>query len=106
MRVVHNADWFNLCLRGSWDKQSATVACRNLGYPDALEATTYPLPSGGGGGGEEGCLFDMKDIVCRGDEYTLASCMYQDVGAVGSSEEIDLQLVGMTCQKKGTLDIF
>ena len=55
-----------------WGMEEAEVACRQLGYPGAVQAT----PGGRFGAGTGPIVLD--DVTCTGLESDLTSCRYID----------------------------
>ena len=73
VEIFANGYWGTVC-DDSWDLVDASVACRQLGFSEALEATTGARF--GRGSGE--ILLD--DVACTGCDTTLVGCTHRGIG--------------------------
>ena len=74
MEVYHNGQWGTIC-DDKWDINVARVACRQLGYRNALKALQgRQIPSGSG-------KIWLDEVDCSGSEQNLSSCSHPDWGA-------------------------
>lgn len=92
LEIFLNDQWGTICDKG-WSLQDATVACKQLGFPGALNATHGAFY--GVGDGE----IWLDEIRCTGNELSLLACRrgmsnvhkcshYQDAGVVCLSKPI------------------
>ena len=77
-----------------WGMEEAEVACRQLGFPGAIRAT-----SGGWFGSGTGPIL-LDDVVCTGHEAQLTSCRYTDGSRHNCNHNED---AGVVCQNNSTL---
>ena len=62
MEVFYTGAWRGICDDG-WDLSDAKVVCRQLGFPDAVEATSYNLMGNR--------LAQLTNVQCIGSEEHL-----------------------------------
>lgn len=74
---------------------TASVACRQLGYPAAISFGNYF-------GNGKGKIW-LDDVVCQGNEKFLANCSHRDWNLHGCSHTED---VGVICQEGTLLSFF
>jgi deleted-in-malignant-brain-tumors protein 1 len=73
LEVFHNGRWGTIC-DDHWGMNDARVACRQLGYSDAVKALrAYEVPAGSG-------QIWLDNVACAGDEQILASCSHRGWG--------------------------
>ena len=92
LEIFLNGEWGTVC-DDSWDIEDAQVACRQLGFPVAIEATR--MASFGIGSGP----IHLDDVACTGHENDLLSCRHGGVGThnCGHSED-----AGVICGTAGS----
>ena len=74
VEVFHNGQWGTICDYG-WDIRDARVVCRQLGYPDAVDALqgkSVPYIYGR--------EMWLDDVACTGSETSLANCFHRGWG--------------------------
>ncbi|XP_071504913.1 neurotrypsin-like [Diadema antillarum] len=114
VEVYHNFQWATVC-DDNWDLQDAHVVCRQLGFPEALTATTRAFFG-------EGDLSQaiVTSMSCLGSENELRECSYsdnpyllcghyEDAGVVcsdGIDVEGELRLAGGSTPREGRLEIY
>ena len=91
LEVFLNDEWGTVC-DDSWDLEDALVACRQLGFPEATEAT-----SGGSFGNGTGPIL-LDDVMCTGLENNLESCQHAGIGAHNCTHSND---AGIVCLSSG-----
>ena len=84
VEVWYNDQWASICREG-WDLHDAHIACRQLGFEQATDATSADLYGSGNN------TLWLKDVDCVGDETSLQSCNYS-VSSDGCTQE-----AGVTC---------
>ena len=91
VEVYYNGAWGTVC-DDSWDINDARVVCRQLGFPDALDA--YHSAHYGQGTGP----IWLDDVNCLGDEPSLFSCSHWGVGNhnCGHGEDAGVQCASAT----------
>ena len=92
MEIFYNGLWGGICADG-WDLNDAKVVCRQLGFPDAVEATNGTWMGNGLG------FAQLTNVQCNGsEEHLCGECPY-------SEREMDKNCshgeAGVVCQ--GTL---
>ncbi|XP_028399560.1 scavenger receptor cysteine-rich type 1 protein M130-like [Dendronephthya gigantea] len=93
VEVLHNGRWGTICDDG-WDIRDARVACRQLGYPDAVRALNRDqVPSGSG-------QIWLDGVACTGKEQNMARCLHRGWGVNGCFHAQD---VGVECSTTGSL---
>eukprot|EP00118_Oscarella_pearsei_P010004 m.59252 g.59252 ORF g.59252 m.59252 type:complete len:1571 (+) comp34878_c0_seq2:55-4767(+) len=73
VEVFHAGVWGTVC-DDDWNMNDAAVVCRQLGYPEALEAFSLAQFGQGSGG------IWMDNVHCGGRESSLASCLFNGWG--------------------------
>ena len=74
VEVFYEGQWGTVC-DDLWDFQDAAVACRQLGFPGAVRATTAAAEFTIGDG-----PIVLDDLECIGDERTLGECTHRGWG--------------------------
>ncbi|XP_071486157.1 CD5 antigen-like [Diadema antillarum] len=114
VEVYHNSQWATVC-DDSWDLQDAHVVCRQLGFPEALTATTHAFFGRG-----DSSQAIITPISCLGSESELLECSYsedlisfcghyEDAGVLcsdGIDVEGDLRLAGGSTPRQGRVEIY
>ena len=90
MEVFQNKLWGTVC-GSSWSLAEATVVCKSLGYPGALEAKHSAFFGKGKG------MIWLDQVRCSGDETVLTKCLHNNVTTSDHSDD-----VGVVC-KEGTV---
>ncbi|XP_028407342.1 deleted in malignant brain tumors 1 protein-like [Dendronephthya gigantea] len=73
VEVFYHGQWGTICEDG-WDLRDARVACRQLGYQDALRALqSREVPSGSG-------QIWLSYVSCTGNEQNITSCSHRGWG--------------------------
>ena len=73
VEIFHDNMWGTVCDDG-WDLQDATVVCRQLGYPSALEAVAFATFGQGSG------PIWLDEVDCLGTETNLTQCDHEGFG--------------------------
>ena len=93
VEVLYNGQWGTICTHG-WDVEDARVACRQLGYPDAVRALpSFEVPSGSG-------RVWLEEVACTGKEQNINICAHPGWGN-GNCEH--LEYAGVECNTTGKL---
>ena len=74
VEIFYEGQWGTVC-DDLWDFQDAAVACRQLGFPGAVRATTAAAEFTIGDG-----PIVLDDLECTGDERTLGECTHRGWG--------------------------
>ena len=74
VEVFYEGQWGTVC-DDLWGFQDAAVACRQLGFPGAVRATTAAAEFTIGDG-----PIVLDDLECNGDERTLGECTHRGWG--------------------------
>ena len=91
VEVFYNGEWGTICDDG-WDIRDARVACRQLGYPDAVRFLPGSQYSSG-----SGCIW-LAHIACTGKEQNLANCSHTGWGIHNCRHSKDS---GVECTRTG-----
>ena len=91
VEVNYNGEWGTVCDDG-WDDTDAGVVCRQLGFGSSGTA----IGSAGFGRGSGMILLD--NILCTGNESTLASCGHLGVNFTRSCSHTEV--AGVSCSGK------
>ena len=76
VELFYKGQWGTICKKG-WDSDDARVACRQLGYFDAMPVSYwFRVPRGTG-------QIWLKNVDCTGNEQSLAHCFHYDWGKTG-----------------------
>ncbi len=89
VQTFFNSKWGSVC-RHEWDFNDARVACRQLGFADALRAVTNPDY----GDAEEVEEYFLDDVKCSGNEPGLQYC---DSSGFGSQDCAIYEVAGVIC---------
>ncbi|XP_028399341.1 deleted in malignant brain tumors 1 protein-like [Dendronephthya gigantea] len=92
VEILHDGQWGTICDHG-WRVEDARVACRQLGYPDAVRSLHgNEVPSGSG-------RIWLAQVACNGKEPNITSCAHHgwDNHFCKHSED-----AGVECSKKAT----
>ena len=73
--VEGNSTWGTIC-DDNWDIRDAQVVCRQLGFDGALEAVSNARF----GVGAQSMPILLDDVICFGNELTLAECLTPPLG--------------------------
>lgn len=91
VEVLYDRQWGKICSSG-WDIEDARVACRQLGYVDAVAALRgSQVPTGYG-------TIWLNNITCTGQEKNISSCFH---GGWGNHYCRGYSDVGVECSNKG-----
>ena len=82
--------WGTIC-DDSWDIQDAKVACRQLGFIDALRPTSFAFFGPGSG------PIYLDNVACTGTETRLEDCSHNGVGV---HDCVHYEDAGVTCTSK------
>ena len=74
MEIFYNGEWGTVC-DDYWNLDDATVVCRELGYADAVRAST------GAEFGEGTGRIWRDNVFCAGTESSLSQCSANDWGS-------------------------
>ncbi|XP_022110413.1 uncharacterized protein LOC110989982 isoform X2 [Acanthaster planci] len=107
VEVFLNGVWGTVC-DDSWGRQDAQVACRQLGFPGAIEA----IPAGSFGAGDG--PIHLNDVACTGLESDLHSCSHSGVGVHNCTHSEDagvicdhsVRLVDGSSSNEGRVEVF
>ena len=69
---MDNAQWGTVC-DDNWDIQDARVACRQLGYPDAVAAPLFAHYGQGTG------PIWLDNVQCLGNESDIFACSHNGI---------------------------
>ena len=73
VEVYHNGEWGTVCDDG-WDLNDAQVVCRELGFGQAVVATTDAFYGQGSG------IIWLDEVDCSGTEFTIGNCLHNGWG--------------------------
>ena len=75
VEMFYNGIWRGICDDG-WDLNDAKVVCRQLGFPDAVEATNGTLVGNGSS------LTQLTNVQCNGsEEHLREECPFSEMKA-------------------------
>ena len=75
VEVYYTGAWRGICDDG-WDLNDAKVVCRQLGFPDAVEATNGTLVGNGSS------LTQLTNVQCNGsEEHLRGECPFSEMEA-------------------------
>lgn len=92
VEIYFNGEWGTVCNKG-WDLADATVVCRQLGYPAAIETYRYTATYVGEGSG----FVWLINVGCHGNESGLLECKHESFGQTECTHKED---VGVLCKGK------
>ncbi|XP_038074970.1 deleted in malignant brain tumors 1 protein-like [Patiria miniata] len=106
LEIFLNGEWGTVC-DDAWDLEDAQVACMQLGFPGASEATQGGYFAHGTG------QIHLDDVACAGYESDLLSCQHEGIGIhnCGHSEDagvicnLRVRLVGGTNSMEGRVEV-
>ena len=87
MEVYHNGEWGTVCDNG-WNLNDAQVVCRELGFGQAVVATTSAFYGRGSG------RIWLDGVDCSGTEFTIGDCLHNGWGVEDCSHGED---AGVKC---------
>ncbi|XP_035694101.1 scavenger receptor cysteine-rich type 1 protein M130-like [Branchiostoma floridae] len=87
VEVFYDGQWGTIC-DDSWGIEEANVVCRQLGFPQAKEATTSASSRDAGNG-----TIWLDDVNCLGNETSLSQCAHRDWGDHNCKHEEDAGVV-------------
>ncbi|XP_078613732.1 neurotrypsin-like [Branchiostoma floridae x Branchiostoma japonicum] len=87
VEVFYDGQWGTIC-DDSWGIEEANVVCRQLGFPQAKEATTSASSRDAGTG-----TIWLDDVNCLGNETSLSQCAHRDWGDHNCKHEEDAGVV-------------
>ena len=91
LEILINGEWGTIC-DDDWDLEDAQVACRQLGFPDAMEATGRAYFGSGTG------PIYLDEVECIGNETDLTSCGHNGIGVHDCNHGED---AGIVCGPSG-----
>ena len=95
VEVFYDRQWGTIC-DDEWDLQDAKVACRQLGFLDAISALQgSQVPSGSG-------LILLDGVSCTGKERNLTSCSHRGWRIHDCSHSED---AGVQCSTTGKFNV-
>ncbi|CAH1243347.1 PRSS12 [Branchiostoma lanceolatum] len=108
LEVLRDGVWTTVCGR-SWGDPEAQVACRQLGFPGAVDwrwsVEYFPRAP-------EGVPTPQYVLACNGSERSLLNCNRLQVGDCSHSEDVGLlceagvRLAGGTTQSEGRVEVY
>ncbi|XP_066271748.1 uncharacterized protein [Branchiostoma lanceolatum] len=107
VEVWHGGQWGTIC-DDSWDLNDARVVCRQLGYPDADEASHRAFFGQGSG------PIWMDNVACAGSETSLLDCGHNGWGSHNCGHHEDagvvcmksIRLVNGSSDSEGTVEVW
>ncbi|XP_071486552.1 scavenger receptor cysteine-rich domain-containing protein DMBT1-like [Diadema antillarum] len=106
VEVLYRSRWGTVC-DDSWDLRDASVVCRQLGFGDAVSATSSA--SFGPGTGD----IVLDDVNCEGSEGELVDCSHSGLGVhncahsedAGVVCDLDVRLVNGSSPNRGRVEV-
>jgi hypothetical protein len=99
LEVLYRGKWGTICsgyYYYYWDRNDATVVCRQLGYLNAVRALPgYSVPDGSG-------QIWLSNVRCNGKEQNLTSCLHSGWGNNHCRHSSD---VGVVCSSRGKFTV-
>ena len=92
VEVFYDGQWGTVC-DDLWELEDAAVACRQLGFPGVLRATTAAPDFAIGDG-----PINLDDLECYGDERTLGECTHFGWGDSNCDHSEDAGVVCATSE--------
>ncbi|XP_022096125.1 deleted in malignant brain tumors 1 protein-like [Acanthaster planci] len=106
-------EWGTVCTSSYWNTYEATVACRQLGFASAVEATT------GARFGEATGYYSLDYVSCDGSESRLEECSYRwrygsdctpdevsGVVCLHSGPDVTVRLAGGMNNREGRVEVY
>ena len=91
VEVFYDGQWGTICDDG-WDLRDARVACRQLGYADAvIDLDGSQVPPGSG-------RIWLDNVACTGKEKDITACSINGLGNADCSHSED---AGVECSRTG-----
>ena len=91
VEVYYSGQWGTVC-DDSWDRNDAVVACRQLGYDNAIRSLQGgQVPNGRG-------QIWLDDVACTGNEQNLLACPHRGFGSHNCRHTED---AGVECYRSG-----
>lgn len=90
VEVLHQGEWGTIC-DDSWDMNDAIVVCRQLGYRLAVRKSSRAEFGQGNG------TIWLDNLLCSGNEKTLAQCFHNGWGEHNCAHSED---AGVVCSSK------
>ena len=102
VQYCHDTEWRSVC-DDSWafssvghGRENATVACKQAGFPlGAVDNDARAVTLGSFFDDSPGATFWLDDVMCEGNEDSLANCMRNDFGVNDCSSS---ERVGVRCK--------
>ncbi|XP_019616097.1 PREDICTED: deleted in malignant brain tumors 1 protein-like [Branchiostoma belcheri] len=91
VEVQRYHQWKTVC-DDNWDIDNARVVCRQMGYPDAMEAKSEAYFGQGLGGRD---TIGLDEVDCTGNEANLFDCTHRGWGVSDCGHQED---AGVVCQ--------
>ena len=86
VEIFYNGSWGTVC-DDYWDKNDARVACRQLGFPDAVSAPRSAYFGNGSG------QVWLDDVGCSGSESTIENCPHAGWGVKDCSHNEEASVI-------------
>ena len=95
VEILLDDEWGTVCDR-SWGLEAAQVACKQLGFPDAIEPTV------GGYFGPGTGPVHLQGVMCNGEESNLLNCSQSGIGDQDCTHAED---AGVVCRPRGNVPL-